>query len=179
MRQIALLLLLLAASCAAPVLKPPPAEHRAFILGPGDEIKVTVFGDQKLSGDYKVDGMGIVRFPLVGEVAAAKKTIPQFQSDLSAGLAAGYLKDAKLTVELATARPVYVLGEVQHAGEFPYDESMTVLQAVAKAGGFTYRANRSRVFILHRGEDQETKYALTPSTPLEPGDTIRIGERYF
>lgn len=181
MSRIALILCLLVSACALGTAERASLATAGspYRVGVGDELRITIFGEENLSGVYKVGGRGVIVFPLLGEVDAAGSTIPDFREALVATLADGYLKDPNVLVELANARPVYILGEVQKPGEYPFSESMTVMQAVAKAGGFSYRANRSRVYILHFGAGEEVKYELDPAMRVAPGDTIRVGERYF
>jgi polysaccharide export outer membrane protein len=76
-------------------------------------------------------------------------------------------------------RPIYILGEVQKPGEYQFAEGMSVYGLVAKAGGFTYRANENVVFIRHDREAEERAYSLTSGAAVLPGDTVRIGARYF
>ena len=90
-----------------------------------------------------------------------------------------FLKDPRVSAEVLTFRPFYILGEVDKPGTYPYTSGLTVLNAVATAGGFTYRADKRNVWIKHNGETSEVKGELTPSTTDAPGDTIRIGERFF
>lgn len=150
-----------------------------YKLAPGDELNITVFGEDDISGEYVIDSAGNVVFPLVGVVEARGRTTSEFKDALAQALSNGFLINPSIIVEVGNPRPVYILGEVRQPGEYEYAEEMTVLKVVAKAGGFTYRANKSRVYVLHYGEDEENKYDLTPSTAVSPGDTIRIGERYF
>ncbi|WP_374575530.1 polysaccharide biosynthesis/export family protein [Phenylobacterium sp.] len=150
-----------------------------YRLGPGDKVRVIVFGEESLTGEFVVAGNGKVAFPLVGDVQAANLTIPQFQDNLVAALRNGYLKEPRVSAEVLTYRPYYILGEVNKPGEYPYSNGLTVLNAVATAGGFTYRAQTKRVFIRRLNETSETAYELRSETPVAPGDTIRIGERFF
>lgn len=179
-RILALLVLLLAQACAtnlAPAETAAPAEP--YKLAPGDELTITVFGEDDISGAYLIDGAGNVTFPLIGMINAAGSSPADFRNRLASSLSEGYLLAPSITVTVANPRPIYVLGEVRQPGEYEYSEAMTVLKAVAKAGGFTYRANKSRFFVLRYGEAEEHKYILTPGATVAPGDTIRIGERYF
>jgi polysaccharide export outer membrane protein len=155
---------------------PPQFEYR---LGSGDRLRVIVFGEQELSGEFFVSGAGKISFPLIGEVDAAGHTIPELQKAIEAKLADGYLKQPRVSAEVLNYRPFYILGEVMKPGEYPYTNGLTVLNAVATAEGFTYRANKQRVFIKRAAGDTEHEYPLTSGTPVEPGDTIRIGERFF
>jgi polysaccharide export outer membrane protein len=151
----------------------------AYRLGADDKIRVITFGEEALSGEFSISGSGKVSLPLVGEVAAAGLTIPEFQQEVEAALKNGYVKDPHVSVEVLTYRPFYILGEVQKPGEYPYTNGLTVLNAVATANGFTYRANTKKVFIKRADSPTEEKFPLTSTTPVAPGDTIRIGERYF
>ena len=152
------------------------AEYR---LGSGDKVRVTVFGEDALTGEYLVGGSGKISLPLVGEVQAGGLTISQFQNEVITALKEGYLKDPKVSAEVLNYRPFYILGEVQKPGEYPYSNGLTVLNAVATANGFTYRANTKKVFIKRGGENAEHEYPLTSITQVAPGDTIRIAERFF
>jgi polysaccharide export outer membrane protein len=160
----------------------PPATDpvAAYKLGPGDKIRVTTFGEQSLTGEFSVDGSGKISLPLAGEIQAAGFTAPEIERSVATLLKeGGYVRDPKITVGILTYRPFFILGEVQSPGDYPYTHALTVENAVATAKGFTLRANTKRVFIKHAGETAETKYRLTPSTLVAPGDTIRIPERIF
>jgi polysaccharide export outer membrane protein len=151
----------------------------AYRLGADDKIRVITFGEDSLSGEFLIGGAGKVSLPLVGEVQAAGMTIPEFQKEVETALLNGYLKDPHVSVEVLTYRPFYILGEVQKPGEYPYSNGLTVLNAVATANGFTYRANTKKVFIKRADSKSEEAFPLTSTTPVAPGDTIRIGERFF
>lgn len=152
-----------------------PTEYR---LGPGDQLRITVFNEAELTGQYVVGSQGVISYPLVGDVRAAGLTVPQFTDALRDALLE-FIRQPNVSVEVANYRPFFILGEVQRPGTYPYSADLTVLNAVATAGGFTYRANRGRVFIRHANEQEERSYPLTIATPVLPGDTVRIGERLF
>lgn len=150
-----------------------------YQLGSGDKVRVTVFGEPSLSGEFYVTGSGKLSLPLVGEVKAEGLSVRQFQDTVETALRDGYLKEPRVSVEVLNFRPFYILGEVTKPGTYPYTSGLTVQNAVATAGGYTYRADKGKVFIKHDGEEKETKVELTPSTKVGPGDTVRIGERFF
>ncbi len=154
----------------------PTAQYR---LGGGDSIHMNVFGETDLSGDFKVTGDGKLSLPLIGEVPAAGLTVSQLQETIQTAYMQGFLKDPKINIEVTNFRPFYIMGEVGKPGEYPYSDGITVLNAVALAEGFTYRAQTKKVFIRHVNEDKETPVPLSSSLLVTPGDTIRIGERYF
>ncbi len=154
----------------------PRAEYR---LDNGDRLRVTVFGEEALSGEFLVDGTGIVSMPLVLDIQAAGKTLREFQQDYAEKLSAGYLNDPKVSAEVINYRPFYILGEVGRPGEYPFTSGLTVMNAVATAEGFSYRANKRVVYIKSPNAAEEVAVALTAATKVQPGDTIRIGERLF
>ena len=158
-----------------------PGSPHAFDyhLGAGDKLRIIVFGEDSLTGEFFVSGAGKIAFPLVGDIDALGKTIPELQAAIEAKLADGYLKMPKVSAEVLNYRPFYILGEVMKPGEYPYTNGLTVLNAVATASGFTYRADKHKVFIRRASTKDELSEPLTPTTPVEPGDTIRIGERIF
>lgn len=150
-----------------------------YRLGASDQLRVTVFGEPELSGEYVLDGTGTVSLPLVGDVPALNLTVREFQRTVEQRYADGYLREPRVNAEVLNYRPFYILGEVRQPGEYPYTNGLTVLNAVATAGGFTYRANET--FILIKGAEDSTEFRvkLDPSTPILPGDTIRVVERFF
>ena len=151
----------------------------SYHLGAGDKIRVAVFGEDDLGGTFSVSGEGKVSLPLIGDVMVAGMTAPEVQAKLQDAYKQGYLKDPKVNIEVMNFRPFYILGEVKQPGEYPYDNNMTVIKAVALAQGFTYRADQKKVFIKHANDTKEEKVPLTSTATVEPGDTIRISERYF
>jgi protein involved in polysaccharide export with SLBB domain len=167
----------------SPVL--PQASHASIVnddsyrLGAGDKMKITVYGEQDLSGEFLVSANGHVQFPLVGEVKAADLTAQEFAKALTAELGAKYLRDPKVSIEIENYRPFYIIGEVNKPGEYPYESGLSLHGAVALAGGFTYRANDSSVYIRRVGSDGETSMRVNGQIKIYPGDVVRIPERFF
>lgn len=150
-----------------------------YILGPRDKLRIIVYGETALSGEFFVSSNGKLSLPLIGEVQAAGLTVSRLQATIENSLKEGYLKDPRVSAEVLTFRPFYILGEVSKPGEYPYNDGLTVLAAVATAGGFTYRANTKRVFIKGANDTSEKSVKLNSSTMVTPGDTIRVPERFF
>lgn len=150
----------------------------AYRLGSGDKLRIGVFGEPDLSGEFDVTGNGIVSLPLIGQVKASGLTLDEFEGEIRGKLTDGYLTNPKVTVEVLNYRPFYIIGEVSKAGEYPYTDGMTVLNAVAVAGGFTYRANDAQVYITRNG-GKETAYQVSQSIRVLPGDIVRVPERFF
>jgi protein involved in polysaccharide export with SLBB domain len=169
----------LAAPASAPANAVNAVDPNEYVLGPSDKVRVTVYNEPNLSGEFFVTGSGLVSLPLIGEVKAAGLSLRQFQNAVQAALSDGYLKEPRVSAEVLTYRPFYIMGEVEKPGTYPYTSGLTALNAVATAGGFTYRADKGKVFLKRNGETEEHKLQLTPSTLVAPGDTIRIGERLF
>ena len=158
-----------------------PAAAPGYVLGPGDKLRITVFGEPRFDGEYVVTGGGSISFPLIGNIAAHGQTVEQVQEAIRVKLADGYLRDPRVATEVLNYRPFYILGEINKPGEYPYVVGLTVQQAVAMAGGFSYRANTRRAFIKRPLDTVERPIQIKGVAPVvvQPGDTIRIGERFF
>ena len=178
---IAALAMALAACSSGPARDSAPAASTVpvYKLGAGDKLRITTFDEPSLTGEFTVGDGGILPFPLLGQIQAGGLTVAELRLSLEAALKQGYLKEPRVSVEVLNYRPYYILGEVAKPGEFAYADGLTVLNAVAAAGGFTYRANTKRVHIKRAAENRELSMPLTATVPVHPGDTIRIGERYF
>ena len=150
-----------------------------YELDAGDKIRLSVFGEEELSGEFVVSGAGLLSIPLAGDIPAKGRTITDIQRAVEESLRARYILNPQVSAEVLTYRPFYVLGEVNKPGTYPYAAGLTVLNAVATAGGFTYRGDDSRVYIRRDGSLREEAFSLTSSLQVAPGDTIRIAERLF
>lgn len=158
----------------------PGAEDiSGYKLGPGDKIRVTVFGHEDLSGEFEVDGSGNVSLPLVRNVKAEGRTARQLEQSIAERLSPDYLVNPRVSVEVLNYRPFYIYGEVTKPGSYPYVNGMTVVNAVAMAGGFTYRARQSTVHIIRASDPSRKPVDATRDTPVLPGDVIEVPERYF
>ncbi|KQM13769.1 polysaccharide biosynthesis/export family protein [Novosphingobium sp. Leaf2] len=151
----------------------------AYTLGAGDKLRITVYGEEKLTGEYLVDGSGAIAFPLLGAIKAKGLTPPLLAQVITDALKNGYIDNPSVAIDVLNFRPYYILGEVNKPGEYPFVEGLTVFSAVAKSEGFTYRADEKRVVIRHKNGDAEILYRLDGMTPVQPGDTIRVLERRF
>jgi polysaccharide export outer membrane protein len=143
----------------------PPTSTAQLRLAPGDKIRVTVYGEDKISGEYQIDNSGTVSLPLAGTVEAAGLTKPELEHALTEKLKSGYLRNPKVTVDVVSFRPFYVLGEVAKPGEYPYRSGLNVLSAIAIAGGATYRANNTVVLIQRSGSTEMTEYPSLRRSP--------------
>lgn len=150
----------------------------AYTLDSGDRLRVVVFRHEDLSGEFEVDGTGNFAMPLIGEVDAAGLTTRQLESRIAERLRDGYLVDPQVSIEVLNYRPFFILGEVNRPGQYPYASGMSVINAVALAGGFTFRA-RENAISVQRGGSGAPEVVVTPDTPILPGDIIRVPERFF
>ncbi len=168
-----------AATGPAPEAAPQQVE---YALAPGDKIRVIVFGEDTLTGEYVITSGGNLSFPLVGNLRATDKTVEQLQVALAAALGDGYINNPRVSIQVISFRPFYILGEVNRPGEYPVSTGLTLEQAVASAGGYTYRANNRRAFVKRATETKEQLLDLKNAKQaivIRAGDTIRIPERHF
>jgi protein involved in polysaccharide export with SLBB domain len=173
--------------CAAdlgPVVVEPDGavpSYAAPRLQRGDRIKVTVYGEDNLGGVFEIDPGGDVSLPLAGTVRAAGRTRVELEQEITKKYKSEYLQNPKVTIDFAGFRPFYVLGEAEHPGEYAYKAGLTLLDAIATAGGPTYRASNFSVRIKRAGEREWREYPLSSAIDVSvlPGDVIRIPERYF
>ncbi len=173
-------LLIVIAALAWSIGAAPASADSGYRLGAGDKVRVTVFGETDLSGEYEVDGSGVVAFPLVGEVKAAGGTVRDLEAGIAKKLSQGYLKNPTVAVEVLDYRPFFILGEVKRPGSYPYKNGLNVLNAVALAGGYTYRA-KSNVWVITRSGANgfEEREIINGNFVVRPGDTIVVPERFF
>ena len=151
-----------------------------YRLGANDRVRIIVFGQPTLTGEYTLDGNGVLAFPLIGNINADGQTTGQLQQAIASRLDPDFLRNPSVSAEVITRRPFYVIGEVKQPGNFPYVTDMTVLQAVAVAGGYTYRARKNSLYLKRLDADgRMVRVAATPATKIRPGDTVEIKERLF
>jgi protein involved in polysaccharide export with SLBB domain len=169
------------ASITSPIsAKSDPANlgSRVYKLGVGDKLKISIYGEPELSGQLEVNALGNVPMPLIGDVPAKGQSISQIRDAVAARLSEGYLKNPKVSVEVLNYRAFYVHGEVRNSGEFQFKPGLKIRDAIATAGGYTYRANPNFVIVTREGA-QELKVPLPSDALVQPGDNIRAPERYF
>lgn len=167
---------------AAPVAYAEPAavQHDApYHLDAGDKLRVVVYGQEGLTNTYAVSAGGSITMPLIGLVRARGRTTAGLAADISAKLRAGFIREPSVAVEIETYRPFFILGEVAAPGQYPYVPNMTVESAVAIAGGFSPRARRDSVTVTHTDASGTGRYVVPPGSPISPGDTVQVGERWF
>jgi polysaccharide export outer membrane protein len=164
------------AYAAAPM---PVAHDTAYRLDAGDKLRVVVYGQEGLTNTYAIDAGGSITMPLIGSVPARGRTPAGLAAEISGKLRNGYIRDPSVAVEIEAYRPFFILGEVAAPGQYPYVPNMSVESAVAIAGGFSPRAQRDRVTLTHTDNAGLNRAVVPLGTPLSPGDTVLVGERWF
>jgi protein involved in polysaccharide export with SLBB domain len=156
------------------------AASGSYRLNPGDKMRIIVYGQNHLTGDYVLDNAGVLAFPLAGQVRASGMTPGELEQTLKSKLDPDYIRGASVSVEVASKRPFYIIGEVKSPGSYPYVSGISVLNAVALAGGYTYRARENSVYIKRTDKSgQIVRVPATSNTMIRPGDTIQVRERFF
>jgi polysaccharide export outer membrane protein len=157
----------------------PVAYDTPYRLDAGDRLRVVVFGQEGLTNTYAIDAGGSITMPLIGAVGARGRTPAGLAAEISAKLRNGFIREPSVAVEVETYRPFFILGEVAAPGQYPYVPNMTVESAVAIAGGFSPRARRDSVTLTHTDNSGSSRTLVPLPTPLSPGDTVLVGERWF
>ena len=161
-----------------PLLPDPRTD--AYLLGSGDQVRISVFGQDQLSDVYRVDEGGAIAFPLIGAVKAAGVKTAELGELITSQLRGRQLlANASVTVMMISFRPIFVIGEVVRPGQYPYQPGMTLLTAVAVAGGFTYRAVRDHALAVRVLGDKPTRGRVERESLIAPGDVIEVRERFF
>lgn len=155
------------------------AFEQPYILGPGDRLRVSVFGQEGVSNSYLVDAAGYVNIALIGPVAARGLTAASLAQAIAARLREGYVREPHVSVEVEAYRPFYILGEVNAPGQYPYQPGMSVETAIAVAGGYSPRADKRNAQLTRAINGAPIKSKVPLQTPLRPGDTVNVPERWF
>lgn len=178
-----LLLLVGCAGEAGPVMSAsqftqqfPPSQAT---IQPGEKIRLALFGDDALTGDYVVAADGTISLPLIGAVPATNLTAGALEDAIEIQLRKGFYSTPQVTVQVLDVQPVYVLGEVNKPGSFAYVPDLTLSKAAALAGGYSYWARTDRVAIRRARAQQEVVVAMDQALALAPGDTVRVLAKSF
>ncbi len=164
----------------APAALPSQSGFSAYRLGPGDKIKITIYGEEDLSGVYTVNEKGMIAMPLAGDINAQGLNVAELKNKLFAAFSDGYLINPSIAIEVEQFRAVYIMGEVRTPGSFNYAAGMSIMNLVATAGGFTYRADDDCVEILRENGAAQIKLEdVKLDEKVMPGDIILVKERFF
>jgi protein involved in polysaccharide export with SLBB domain len=155
------------------------ADRPAYKLGTGDKLRVTVYNEKNLSGDYEVSDRGSIAMPLIGQVDVAGLTVSDAEMLITSKYGEKYLVNPRIGIEVLNYRPFFILGEVKNPGGYPYVSGMSVLNAVSLAGGFTPRADERDIVVKHAADSTGREQQVTEDTPVLPGDILRVNKRMF
>jgi polysaccharide export outer membrane protein len=164
---------------AASPIAPTADYEPPYLLDSGDRLRIQVFGQEGLSNSYTVDAGGNVNFALIGPVPARGRSPGELAQAIAARLRQGYIRAPHVTAEIEAYRPFFILGEVTAPGQYPYVANMTAETAIAIAGGYAPRARKSTVELTRTQAGQITRVTVPAETPIRPGDTITVAERWF
>ena len=155
------------------------ADLKGYTLGAGDKLRITVYNEPDLSGEFEVNGEGFVSVPLLGQIKVIGQTTVEAQTLLTQKYGKDYLVNPNVTVEVTNYRPFFIIGEVNHPGGYPYVNGMTIINAVALAGGYTPRANHDRIKVKHGSDKADQQQEVKEDAAVFPGDVIEVPERFF
>ena len=161
------------------VIGTSPAGEAEYAFGTGDKLRITVFGHEDLSGEFTISETGEVSLPLVGSLSLGGLGIRQAEAAIVDALKPDYLLSPRVSIEVLNYRPFYILGEVKEPGSYPYVNGMTVTEAVALGGGFTYRAKKKSMVIVRASDPTRTERPVSVTDVVLPGDVVKVLERFF
>lgn len=170
---------LLAGLLVSVMAVPAHSQDAHVVLSPGDRVQITVFGHEDLSGEFEIDATGRLSLPLISDVAAQGLSLDELESAIVDELQPDYLINPRVTAQLLSLRPFYILGQVNNPGSYPYTGDMTIMRAVAVAGGFTPRARIKRIVIRRSMDGEEAEIRAGENAVVLPGDVIEVPERFF
>ena len=151
-----------------------------YRLNAGDHLRIYVFGVDELTGDFRVDAKGRITMPLIGDLSSEGLDKTELQYIITKKLIdGGYFNDPKVTVEIIALKPFYILGEVKNPGSYAYEVDLDIFKAIAIAGGYTPRASKGEAIIIRKINDEKQRIKATEDTPILPGDSIKIEQRFF
>jgi polysaccharide export outer membrane protein len=177
-----ILIAMLLAGCQPGRDLPPLPEQSGpeYRLGPGDTLRIITYGEDPLTGEFRVNDQGAVALPLAGAVKAAGRTPRELEVAVAQALKKrDMLRKPSVSVEVATYRPIYVLGEVNKPGQYPYQPGMTIVSAAAIAGGFTYRAIGDYASVVRTVGGDSVEGKASRLALVQPGDVITVYERLY
>jgi polysaccharide export outer membrane protein len=158
---------------------PKPISDPEYRLDAGDRLRIVVYGQEGLTNSYAIGASGSITMPLIGSVPARGMTPAGLASSVTGRLRNGFIREPSVAVEIEAYRPFFILGEVAAPGQYPFVPNMSVESAIAIAGGFSQRAKRDTVTLTHTTLDGSYRAVVPLGTPINPGDTVLVSERWF
>lgn len=161
------------------------AEGQRYEMGAGDLISINVYDEDDLSiEEVRIGPSGTISYPLLGDIQVSGLSPKELEDKLVSGLRGPYLIKPSVTVSVIEYRPFYVTGEVKKPGSYAFHPGLTVDKAVSVAGGFTDRASKGRIYVLHDDnaqplEGEEIRVSVQLSDVVQPGDVITVEQSFF
>lgn len=168
-RALLVFLLLISSPCFA-------GDYR---LSDGDTLRIYVLGEEELSMDTKITNEGSIFYPFLGEIEVKGLTLSELEQQLTNKLSGDYLVNPKVSVTIVSYQQFFIEGAVKSPGGYPFEEKLTVRQAIALAGGFTELASHSRIYIIRAADPNKDKKKIKMNEVIQPGDIITIDESFF
>ena len=150
-----------------------------YTLGAGDEVRITVFGQDDLTVETKLSNVGVIRYPFLGDIGLVGKTVNQVEQLIDQGLRGDYLVNPSVSVTVTEYRPFFIDGEVKRPGGYPYQPGLTIDRAAALAGGYTERAAKGKVVIKRIRAGEELEFEFSGNQVIMPGDIVTVQSRFF
>ena len=172
-------LLLLAFCLAWPQAVAQESPARPYVLGPGDQIQIQVYGEDDLTVKMRIEEHGTLSYPFLGDIKVSGLSVAALQRKIYNGLKGDYLVNPDVRVFILEYRPVYVNGQVRRPGGYPYVPGLTVQKAISLAGGMTDLASTRGLSLIREGDDKNKAVSVTMDSPVGPGDILVVEERFF
>lgn len=157
-------------------------------LQPGDRVEISVFQEEKLSGNYELDSSGQITFPLAGQLTAAGKSPLEFKRILTEALRVYIIHPEVTVTRLSSGKNISILGRVKNQGAFDYTTGLTLMRLISQAGGFDTSADKKKIRIVRMVEGQKQIVYVNASAiingqeddpPIQPGDMVFVPESVF
>ncbi len=155
------------------------ASDDAYRLGQGDHVQIRVFGEDDLTVEIHINATGVVSYPFLGELLISGKTSGELEQTIVEGLKPDYLVNPVVHVSILQYREFYIYGEVNAPGEYSFEPGMTLRKAIVLAGGFSERAAKKNIVIVHEDNPGMTEKRSNLDTPIQPGDVIDVKQTFF
>ena len=181
LRHLALFLIACFAVSAAPAFGQAESESLSrYQLGSGDIITIVVFGEEDLKREHiRLTDAGTISYPVLGELKVLGRTVGELEKIITDGLRGRYLVNPRVAVSVDQYRPFFINGQVKAGGGYPFQPGLTILKAVAVAGGFTERASKEKIFVIRDKDKNAKPVKVSLDTPVLPGDIITVEESFF
>ncbi len=150
-----------------------------YKLGPGDKVRIVVYGETDLTTDVKIDKSGFISFPFLDDIQVIGLSTKQLENVITKGLLGDYLIDPQVAVSIAVYRPFFIHGQVNRPGGYPYQDDLTLDKAIAIAGGLSSRASTSDWKITRMENGKKIVLVGNVASEIHPDDIIKIEQSFF